>query len=73
MFYFPTLSSHFKRNECRMKVINELEKIKSDIDALVEWDKRFTDECNRNVIGDKDEYNKDYLELQRIVNKLIKI
>jgi hypothetical protein len=71
MFYFPTISSHFKRNEYRTKVINRLEQIKDDVDSLVRWDKDFTDECNRSVIYDKDEYNKDYLELQRIINKII--
>lgn len=71
MFYFPTISSHFKRNEYRRKVINQLEQIKDDVDSLVKWDKDFTDECNRNVIYEKDEYNKDYLELQRIINKII--
>lgn len=71
MFYFSTISSGFKRNEYRMKVRNELDKIKSDIDALVEWDKLFTDEHNQDVIGEKEEYNKDYLELQKIVEKII--
>lgn len=71
MCYFPTVSSHFKRNKYRMKVRNELAGIKDDIDSLVAWDKQCADECNENVIGDKDEYNKDYLELQRIVNKII--
>lgn len=73
--YFPTLSSMFKKNEYKRKVIKQLEYLKDDVDNLVNWNKHYVDECNSIVIesGDKDEYNKDYLELQRLVNKILKV
>lgn len=73
--YFPMLSSMFKKNEYRRKVISKLELIIDDVNSLFEWDKEYIDDCNRTVVdgGDKDEYNKDYLELQRIINKILKV
>ncbi|GAA0107333.1 MAG: hypothetical protein E6344_19610 [Clostridium sp.] len=68
--YFKGLSSSFKKNEYKRKVINELEILKNDVDCLIHWDKVYVDECNRYVLNDKDDYNKDYLELQRLINKL---
>lgn len=70
--YFQGISSSFKKNEYRRKVIDKLETLKEDVDILVHWDKTYVDECNRWVDKDKDKYNKDYLELQRLINKLIK-
>ena len=81
MMYFPTISSHFKKDEYRTDANNKLEKLKQlelfqllkdDIDRLVFWDKEHVDECNRMVIksGEKDAYNQKYLELKELINKL---
>lgn len=69
--YFQGISSSFKKNEYRRKVLNQLETLKDDVNKLVHWDKTYVDECNRWVDKDKDEYNEDYLELQRLINKLL--
>jgi hypothetical protein len=71
--YFPTLSSMFKKNEYRRKVINQLEGLKDDIDALVKWDEHFKYEWIVIHDEESEDYNKDYLELQRIVNKILKV
>ena len=73
--YFPTLSSMFKIEEYERKVINKLELLQDDIDMLIKWNNCYVDECNNFVIENEKEkeYNKDYLELQRLVNKILKI
>lgn len=71
MFYFPRLSSGYKRDEYLGKVLRQLKEIKPNIDSLVEWDKTNVDEYNFNNIDKNFGYDKNYLELQRIVNKLL--
>lgn len=70
--YFPRVSSKFAEDEYRFILREHLKDIKSTIDGLVSWNKDYIDECNCISI-EKEEYNKDYLEFQRIANKIIGI
>jgi enolase len=70
--YFPIASSKFKEDEYRFILKEQLKDIKVTIDSLVSWNKTFIDECNYSNI-DKLEYDKDYLEFQRLTNKIIGI
>jgi hypothetical protein len=70
--YFPRVSSKFKEDEYRFMLKEQLKDIKSTIDGLVSWNKDYIDECNYDSM-DKLEYNKDYLEFQRLANKIIGI
>lgn len=71
--YFHGASSLFKKNEYKRKVLNNLELLKENLERAVFWDKRFKDECNRFVLDEskKDDYDKDLVELQRIINKIL--
>ena len=69
--YFQVLSSGFNRDEELNRVRELLKIIKPNIDSLVKWEKQHVDELNVGEIINKEEYNKDYLELQRIINDII--
>jgi hypothetical protein len=71
--YFPTMSSYFKEDEYRNKVKNQLKYLQENVESLIFWNKKYTDECNTNNIFDsnKCKYNQDYLELQRLINKFL--
>lgn len=69
--YFPVLSSSFKEDEYKQVLIKKLKNVQEDVNNLVHWHKQCVDECNCNTSENKEEYNSDYLELQRIVNKLL--
>jgi hypothetical protein len=69
--YFPRMSSKFKEDEYKFILKEQLKDIKNTIDGVVSWNKDYIDECNVGCVTDNEEYNKDYLELQRIVNKII--
>lgn len=71
--YFPMINSDFKQHEKLKLVKNQLEDIKEEVNSLVYWNKKYTDECNTIKVFDKEEYNQDYLELQRLINKILKI
>lgn len=73
MFYFPILSSGFNKNEYRKRVVEKLKEIKPDIDSLVAWDKKLKDEDNLYTLSkeDKEKYNEDYIELQKLINKIL--
>lgn len=72
MFYYPKLSSSFNEDKYLKLVKSKLNNMKSDVDMLVTWNKKYIDECNMTRIEDKKyQYNQDYLELQRLINKIL--
>ena len=74
VFYFPRLTSSFQEDEAKKEVVNKLKNIKEDVDNLVFWHRKYIDECNFEslLFGKQEEYDKDYLELQRLINKFIR-
>lgn len=82
MFYFPIISSSIEEDKCLCEVKNKLEELqqseilqilKEKIDDLVYWNKKFVNESNHMEIQDTCEYGEDYLELQRLINKIMNV
>lgn len=71
--YFNGVTSLFRKNESKRKILNRLELLKEDLESAIYWDRQFKDECNRFVLDEskKDDYDKDLVELQRIINKIL--
>lgn len=68
MFYFPGISSSFQEDKYKNIVKTKLKSLKEDVDCLVHWNHTNIDESNQ----DNKKYKKEYLELQRIINEIIK-
>jgi len=71
MFYYPIITASFKATECKNDLKENLEIIKGDVDNLVHWNKQYVDECNCQSTETKELYNSDYLELQRLIKKIL--
>lgn len=72
MFYFSMISSSIEVKKREDEVKEKLNELKADVDVLVHWDKTYIDESNLMTTSEtKSNYNEDYLELQRIINKIL--
>ena len=71
MIYCPGISSGFEKEKSEKIVKEELKLLKNEVDRLVHWDKKQVSEYNSISLFKKSECNSDYIELQRIVNKIL--